>query len=947
MGVQANDSDGLPRAAKLVHDAAGYNLRPDPLDARTSAEFIACLRAYRAWCGQPSFRAIAAQSRFAVSHATIRTALGSDKLPGLTKVLAIVAGCGGGAEDQQRFASAWRRIVMDSSGQEFPTSHTRIDSSPDPAEATAGERTFDAQERDSSARGLATQATATPRMAIASTSSFGQLLKRLRTRVGMTQEELADAAGMSVRTISDLERGVNQSARRDTIYLLANALKLSDTDRRDFEWVARRPNLIAGTPQPPRTLPRDISAFTDRGDELRVLGAAAKGAGDSAIYAIGGMAGIGKTALAVHAAHVLAPRFPDGQIFLSLHAHTPGHDPVDPVDALGSLLQTIGSSADRIPASLEDRASLWRDRLSGKKVLLVLDDAADSDQVLPLMPGTTGNLTLVTSRKRLHALEGAIALNVGPLPPDDAADMLVRLAARPGLDASDPAVAEVCRLCGYLPLAIGLLARRMRHHDSWSTDDFAAELAVARDRLSPLSAENLSVSTAFDLTYQDLSSDERRMFRRLGLHPGTEIDPYAAAALNDVSLNQARAQLDGLFNHYLLTEPARGRYQFHDLIREHARLQAESDPPEERSAAVGRLMDYYLYGPDVDVRALATVPAVAAKHPKPAIPAAMRTSLRGQDRSAQALALRHAAVDAAHAAGVRQTEARALTDLGDIQYLNDDCQAAAASLNRALQIFTELGDRLGQADALRELAAVLLAQNDHDGAIASLARVLDLYASLGDKLGTADALRELSAVQQASGNAQDVSASLGQALELYRELDDLLGQADTLNDLGAARMASGDYKSAAESQRQALELYRLLGDRLGEANALTDLGAAQHFSGAEQPARANFDRAFELFKNLNDQSSEAEALNNLGELALKSGDPSRARALHNQALGIATNVAAPGEQARAHEGVGRSYLLENETDQGEEAVRQAVAIYQKIGSPHVTSAAALLRGKDR
>ena len=348
-----------------------------------------------------------------------------------------------------------------------------------------------------------------------------------------------------------------------------------------------------------RALPRDVASFTGRGAELgRLLGdlaAAAAGGGVVEICAIGGMAGIGKTTLAVHAAHRLAERFPDGQLFLPLHAYTPGQRPVDPADALASLLLAAGVGARQIPPGLEARAARWRDYLAGKKVLLVLDDAAGHEQVRPLLPGTAGSLVLITSRRRLAALHDAAVISLDTLAPGEAAALLVRLAGRPGLAAADPGVDEITRLCGYLPLAIGMLAGQLRHHPAWTTVGLAADLAAARDRLELMRAENLSVAAAFDLSYQDLTSDQRRLFRRLGLHPGSDIDAYAAAALDGTTVDAARRGLEDLYDQCLLTEAAPGRYRLHDLLREHAQALAVSDDPADRGDALGRLLDYYLH----------------------------------------------------------------------------------------------------------------------------------------------------------------------------------------------------------------------------------------------------------------------------------------------------------------------------------------------------------------
>jgi hypothetical protein len=267
---------------------------------------------------------------------------------------------------------------------------------------------------------------------------------------------------------------------------------------------------------------------------------------------------------------------------------------VDPEDALASLLLTAGVPAGQIPPGLEARMALWRDRLAGQQLLLVLDDAASSEQVRPLLPGAGGGLVLVTSRRHLSALEDATALSLDTLPPGQAAALLVRLAGRAGLSPAAPAVADITRLCGYLPLAIGMVARQLHHHPAWSVTGRAAELGAARDRLELMATENLSVAAAFDLSYSDLTGDQQRLFRRLGLHPGAEVDGYTAAALDGTGLAAARRGLEGLYDQYLLSEPAARRYRMDDLIREYARaLAGRADA--DRDQATERLLEYYQY----------------------------------------------------------------------------------------------------------------------------------------------------------------------------------------------------------------------------------------------------------------------------------------------------------------------------------------------------------------
>ena len=466
--------------------------------------------------------------------------------------------------------------------------------------------------------------------------TFAGVLRRLRTGVQLTQEELARVAGLSVRAVSDLERGVATTPHRDTVRLLADALQLIGPVRAEFEAAARGPACPAetaagGVAAATRTLPRDVASFTGRHEELRELVDAAAGADRVvSIYAIGGMAGVGKTAFAVHAAHRLAERFPAGQIFLPLHGHTPGQQPVDPGDALASLLLTIGVPAGQIPLGLEARTALWRDQLVSLRLLLVLDDAVGSEQVQPLLPGAGDSLVLVTSRRHLTALEDATAISLDTLAPGEAAALLVRLAARPGLSLDDAAVGEIIRLCGYLPLAIGMLARQLHHHPAWSLAGRAAELAAERDRLELMATENVSVAAAFDLSYQDLAADQQLLFRRLGLHPGTEFDGHTAAALDGTGLAAARRGLEVLYDQYLLAEVAQGRYRMHDLIRQHARTLADRlDSEHDREQAVSRLLDYYQHTAALAESLLArrTVPALPAgttSTPSRSLPTASR-----------------------------------------------------------------------------------------------------------------------------------------------------------------------------------------------------------------------------------------------------------------------------------------------------------------------------------
>jgi tetratricopeptide (TPR) repeat protein/transcriptional regulator with XRE-family HTH domain len=810
--------------------------------------------------------------------------------------------------------------------------------------------------------------------------TFGGLLRRLRTDAGLTQEELAEAARVSARSVSDLERGVNLTARKDTARLLADALHLTGPARAGFEAAARgRGEPGASEAAATRALPRDIASFTGRQRQLQELvDALVDSSGVVSIHAIGGMAGIGKTAFAVHAAHRLADRFPAGQIFLPLHGHTPGERPVDPGDALASLLLMAGVAASQIPPGVEARMALWRDRLAGQQLLLILDDAASSEQVSPLLPGTGGSLVLITSRRHLIALEDATAISLDMLPPGDAAALLVQLTARPGLSPADPAVAEITELCGYLPLAIGMVARQLHHHPTWSLAAQAGELAEARDRLELMATENLSVAAAFNLSYEDLAPDQQRLFRRLGLHPGTDIDAYAAAALDGTDLAPARRGLEALYDQYLLTEPTRGRYRMHDLIREHARaLAGRIDPDRDRDQAIARLLDYYQH-------TAALVGARLARQTRPGLtglPAALTglPAVPGLDDSARALAwaranraslsacldladgtgqyarvialtaalaglwrrdgpwtdaiTRHAAASqVARALGDRLAEANALTDLGDLRELTGDNTDAVQALERALDLYREVGDRLGQANALNNLGDVRRLTGDQPSAVRALERALDIYRDLGDRLGQASALNKLGGALWMTGDYPGAVQALELALDLYRDLGDRFGQAWALNDLGIVRRLTGDYPKAVEALEQALGICRDLGNRLGQANALKDLGATLWMTGDQPGAALALEQALDIYREVGNRSGEAEALNETGTLYRVSGDPSRAEDCHQQALKLARAIPSSRDEACALAGLGRCANAAGRPTLAKTLLRQAHDIFQRIGA---------------
>ena len=763
--------------------------------------------------------------------------------------------------------------------------------------------------------------------------------------------------------------------------------RLKDLDQPERIFQLRAAGLQAGFPPlrsvpggaaaATRSLPRDLASFTGRQRELRdLVDAAASSGGVVGIHAIGGMAGVGKTAFAVHAAHRLAPRFSAGQIFLPLHGHTPGQQPVDPGDALASLLLTAGVPAAQIPPGMEARMGLWRDRLAERQLLLILDDAASSEQVRPLLPGAGGSLVLVTSRRHLSALEDATAISLDILPAGEAAALLVRLAARPGLSPDDAAVGQITRLCGYLPLAIGMMGRQLHHHPAWTAAGLAAELAAARDRLELMATENLSVAAAFNLSYADLTEDQQRLFRRLGLHPGADVDAYAAAALDGTGPAAARRGLEGLYDQYLLTEPARGRYRMHDLIREHARaLAGRLDPDSDREQATARLLDYYQHTANLAdtlmARQARTASAPAAGSRSAAVPvlsdreqalawtraerasliacldqatgagqhgcilsltAGLAALLRHDGPWTEALTRHATAVRSAQRLGDRLGQANALNNLGDVRRLTGDYLGAVQDLEEALGISRDIGDRLGQANALTNLGDVRLLTGEYPGAAAVLEEALGICRDIGDRLGQANALTNLGNVRLLTGEYPGAAAVLEEALGIYRDLGNRLGQARALNNLGDVRRMTGDWPGAVRDLEEALGISRDLGDRLGQAGALTNLGNVRRLTGEYPGAARDLEEALGIYRDIGDRRGQANALTNLGGVRRMTGEyPDAARDLED-ALAAYRDLGDRGGEVEALNETGTLHQATGNLHQARSCHQQALDLAHQIGS---------------
>jgi tetratricopeptide (TPR) repeat protein/transcriptional regulator with XRE-family HTH domain len=804
--------------------------------------------------------------------------------------------------------------------------------------------------------------------------SFGEMLRGLRKQAGFTQADLAAEARISIKALSNLERGAALRPHPDTVLLLARALDADGPTRDRLVFAARRPvTNQGGRPSATRTLPRDVAAFTGRGAEMRKV-AGTGGAGG--VFVISGMPGIGKSAFAIHAAHELAGWFPDGQLFLRLFGHTPDQRPASPASALESLLLMTGLDGSQIPEKLEQRTALWLDRVAGSRFILVLDDALSSDQVRPLLPGGAESLVLITSREQLSGLTEARAVRLDELTPGQTAELIVSVADRPGLGPDDRAVADIARMCAGLPLAAGIMAGRLRDHAEWTPDDLAAEMADARDRLALMSAENLSVAAALQLSYRDLSQDQGRLFRRLGLHPGTDFDAWAAAALDGASIDVTRHHLAALRSQHLLAEPSRGRYRFHDLVREYARTLAEEDSEADRDAAAGRLVDYYLHtarradrylarrtppgwrapavtapehAPELATRGraaswmtaergnLQAVAGYAAGHGRPAHAAAIAAATEGYLRLHghwdQAAAMCELGLAAARSMADPLAEAGALTDLADLQRTTRDYAAATTNLSRARELCAEADDGIGEAGALTCLSVVQYMTGQYPAAFDTLATAHDLLRGHPDRLTEAGAWHRQGVVHRVRGDFQAAIACLRTSLELHRGLHNELGEATALSDLGHTQYLADDHAGAAITLDLALTEYRDLGERLGEANTLQYLGLVQMETGEFAAATGNFNRALDLHEGLGHAHGIANALVGLGAVQERSGDYITAAASLRLALTLYLEVSNRHGEAITLVQLGCVQLATGDYPAAETGLSRALTICRDLGDP--------------
>ena len=651
----------------------------------------------------------------------------------------------------------------------------------------------------------------------------------------------------------------------------------------------------------PSLLPTPVPDFTGRERELQVLSTMpGRPGGPVLITAIGGTAGVGKTALAVHWARRHADRFPDGQLYVNLRGFGPG-DPVAPAEALRGFLDALQVPAAQIPATLDERRDRYRTLLDGKKILILLDNARDTAQVRPLLPAGPDALVLVTTRNQLTDLitedaAGQICLDV--LATADARQLLAHRLG-PARVAAEPAAAdELIGLCARLPLALAITAARAAAHPGFSLAALAAELRDARGRLDALSTgeDTADVRAVFSWSYQDLPVPAARMFRLLGLHPGPDITAQAAASLADLTVPEASRLLRDLTRGHLLSEHAPGRYGFHDLLRAYAAEQAASeDTPPLREAATARMLDHYLH--TAHAAALALNPSREPVTLAPARPGVTPERLTSHHAALAWFEAEHHVLIATvtHAASTGHDIHAWQLPWAMTTFLDGHghWHQQATLQQTALDAATRLHDTTAQASARRQLAAACTMLGEYDQARTHLTETLTLCESHGDLLGQARAHHMFGFVEQRQHNYADALRHAEQSLVLFRAVGDRSGETSALNGVGWCHSLLGDYQRAREACQQAIAIYLETGNRYGQAYTWDSLGYAEHHLGLHPDAVNSYTSAIELFTELGDHGGLAAALTHLGDTHLAAGDHDAARRTWEQALAILDDLHRP------------------------------------------------------
>ncbi|MYR55227.1 tetratricopeptide repeat protein [Streptomyces sp. SID625] len=751
----------------------------------------------------------------------------------------------------------------------------------------------------------------------------------------------------------------------------------------------REVGVTGGTaPRPPvripDNLPRDVPWVGRREELHRLTEALSEGAGDTApvvtVESISGMGGVGKTALAVHLAHHVRHRYPDGAVFVHLGGHACDRAAVAPRRALTEILRLLGVPGTELPESTDELTALWRSMARDRRMLVILDDAADPDQVRRLLPGASPTAVVVTSRKRLPGLPGVRPVSLGVLPPQDAkALFLQRLGPRGG--TTDQEVTDIVRICGHLPLAVEIAASRLLAHPSWTTADLLAQLATGDGHLDELRDGERSLTHVFDLSYDALTVRQRLVFRRIGLHLGAEFGPYAVAALTGLDPGTAERVLEELLAHHLVSEPVPHRFTMHDLLRGYARSLIGTDvngPDEQPDSITGRLVDFYLRAADAadrlaySFRSRTAFAGAGDEAGRPAIPEFSGTRaaeqwlksesanlldsldwiaehgtprqlacaahvlagfLDMQGHLATAEPLHRRAVDHWSAAGDSAALARALLDLGTARTHRSRFEEAIAAAREARELARSLRDPELESECVHQMS-IALWQTGRYALVQSLQKqALTFLKQIKDSMRLARCYNMLGVALLHLAEHEEALDCFHSALDFFTEVGDERGKYSALNNTAELLTRTGNPEAAERAYREAMGLAAGVTDRREQATVRMNRANVLVVLGRTEEAFALFDEILPVFRQVGDLRGEAIALNGTGRAHRSAGRPEQAIPLHVAALAVARRIRAVGEEIEALYDLARA---EQETGRAAQAVahyEESLALSRRIGAP--------------
>ncbi|MEU8431301.1 BTAD domain-containing putative transcriptional regulator [Streptomyces sp. NPDC029216] len=662
----------------------------------------------------------------------------------------------------------------------------------------------------------------------------------------------------------------------------------------------------------PCTLPYDLPDFTGRTKELNELFEFVREGAPgqerySRIVAIDGMGGMGKTSLAVRAAHRLADRYPDGQLLIDLRGFTPGETPVTPASALDGLLRTLGTPGDRIPEDLEGRAALWRAVLDGRRILLLLDNAVDAAQIRPLLPASPGCLVLVTSRARLLDLDGVEWVSIDLMKPEESTDLMTQTLGAARVAAEPEAAAELAELCGHLPLALRIATARLRNRPRWTVRYLVERLRDETRRMDELSSGERSVAATLRLSYLAMDEKHRTAFRMLSLHPGADIDVHAAAALLGTTLRDAEDTLEFLLDVHLVQQPDIGLYTFHDLVRSFAQSLRVPATEAADAAAVERLLGYYLTATDEACEVLfpgrnyrpTGIPPYAGE-----LPALGRADLAGRwfDQEHDGLL---AAVSLADRRGHDRYTACLSRNLAFHLHARGQFDEFWSLGRLSVAAARRLDDPGLLSVSLSNLGAACWKLGRFEEGLEVAAEGRDTAVRLGDRHIEAHSESTIGLLLSMLGQYTAALPLIERAIGMAGELGALREESEALTMLSSLHAACGRYAEAEEAARRALRISRGLGYRGGETTALTDLAVAQAGRGAYEEAYACLRTTRDLCDWDREQADGALLLALSAEVADRMGKEAEASDFAEKALTLARGGSTPIRLAKVENLLGR------------------------------------------